>query len=162
MTHKYLSDLFNIPLQSERIMRVRQTLTLLEKQSGEADCPESVIQIIQEYSRGTVRIENTAEAEQWLREYDREHKRRRKIVKRADLLPLIHYVSQQRYLQENEKNNLPYSQAEAKKMFRTTADAIMIACNMAPIDETYRYDRILMLCFDKEEMHSYTDILEFV
>lgn len=162
VTNKYLSDLFNIPLQSERLIRVRQAFAELEKLEKESPCPEQVMLLIHEYSRGAVRIENVEEAGQWLSEYEREHKRRRKIVKRTDLLPLIHYVSQQRYLQESEENGQPYDQMEAKKQFRTMADAVMIACNMAPIDEDYRYDRILMLCFDKEEMHSYMDILEFV
>lgn len=162
VTNKYLSDLFNIPLQSERMIRVRQALATLEKMEKEVSCPESVMLLIREYSRSAIRIENVEEAEQWLSEYHREHKRRRKIVKRTDLLPLIHYVSQQRYLQENEENGRSYDQKVAMKQFRTMADAVMIACNMAPIDEDCRYDRILMLCFDKEEMHSFMDVLEFV
>lgn len=162
VTDKYLSDLFNIPLQSERMIRVRQALSSLELLDKNAPCPETVMGLISKYSRSTIQIDNVEEAAQWLLEYHREHKRRRKIVKRTDLLPLIHYVAQQRYLQENETNGLPYDQMVAKKQFRTMADAVMIACNMAPIDEDYRYDMILMSCFDKEEMYSYMDILEFV
>lgn len=162
ITSKYLSDLFNIPEQNEKMQRVRMALSSLEELEKDALCPEPVILLIQEYSRHDLEIESVEEATQWLLEYEREHKRRRKIVKRKDLLPLVHYVSQQKYTQENELNGRSYDQTEARKYFQTMADAVMIACNMAPLDRNYQYDRILLSCFEKEEMYSYMDVLEFV
>lgn len=162
ITNKYLSDLFNIPLQNERMICVKQALASLQWMDKDAPCPELVLRLIDRYSQHVVTIENVYEAEQWLLEYSKEHKRRRKIVKRGDLLPLIHYVAQQRYIQETEKNSLPYDQLTAKNYFRTMADAVMIACSMEPLNDNFRYDWILMSCFGEEEMHSYMDILEIV
>lgn len=162
VTKKYLSDLFNIPLQNERMLWVRQALHSLEHRDKGDYCPDSIRLLIGEYGRHRTDIKNVGEARKWLEEYRKEHKRRRQIVKRKDLLPLIHYIAQQEYVRENEKKGLAYDPMSAKKYFQTMADAVMIACSMAPLDENYRYDWILMSCFDKEEMYSYVDVLEII
>ncbi len=155
-TGKYLSDLFNIPQRHEMDIHVKQAIRELEQMDGEELCPAHVTELIKNYNRGELMLENAGEALEWLKEFDRESKRRRLVVKRSDLLPMILYVAQQRYLEEMGED---YNQQEALKMFRNLADATMIACNMAPLDESYLFDMMLISCYQEEEMYDYGDVV---
>lgn len=159
---KYLSDLFHIPEQNEKWIRVRQAIRELENGGEDGNCPEYIREQICEYSKNKVQVESAEEALQWLEEFDREKRRRRHIVKRSDLLPMILYVSQQKYLARNAESDENYLCEKAKKMFLDMADATMIACNMPKVDRTYLFDQILLACFQEDEMYGYGDVLELL
>lgn len=162
---KYLSDLFNIPVRNEMMIHARQAICELEGMDSEAPCPTQVTEMIAEFSRTAPVPENAGEACEWLKEFDSEGKRRRLIVKRNDLLPMILYVAQQNYLSEvlktGEQDEV-YNREKALKMFRNLADATMIACNMAPLDEKYVFDMILLECYQQDEMYGYGDVMGLV
>lgn len=162
MTSKHLSDLFHIPEQNEIKVHTRQAIRELEGYSENEDCPDYIREMICQYSRDHVRIRSAGEALEWLKKFDRERKRRRLIVKRGDLLPMILYVSQQKYMYCNTETGGQYRQEDAKKVFLDLANATLIACNMPPLDETYMYDMILLACFQENEMYGYGDVLELV
>lgn len=162
VTDKYISDLFHIPERNEMQIHIRQAMTELEKLEEEDECPEYIKNRIFEYSKGHVTVESVGEAEAWLEKFDAEGRRRRLMVKRSDLLPMILYVAQQRYLEQMAEKHQEYCQSEAKKLFLTMANAVMIGCNMPEISEKYRYDRLLLDCYQEEEMYGYGDIPEMI
>lgn len=155
---KYLSDLFHIPERNEIRIRIRQAIQELRRLDRDAACPGHICSIIEKYGWKGLCVANVGEALEWLEEFDSESRRRRLIVKRDDLLPMILYVAQQRYLKEGGA----YCCAAARGMFIDLANATLIACNMAPLDENYIYDMILLSCFQEEEMYGYEDVLELV
>lgn len=157
---KHLSDLFHIPERNEMRIHTRQAVWKLMELEPEEPCPEDILQVIRRYSRKAVDIKNAGEALEWLEEFDREGKRRRLIVKREDLLPMILYVAQQKYQKECREAGKTYCQSDAQKLFSDLANATMIACNMAMLDEKYLFDMILLECFQEDEMYGYEDVLE--
>lgn len=55
-----------------------------------------------------------------------------------------------------------YDKETALKTFRDLADATMIACNMAPLDEKRAFDMILLQCFQEDEMYGYDDVMGLI
>ena len=108
--------------------------------------------MIDQFGKGKVVVERVGEAKEWLEEFDNDGKRRRLIVKRSDLLPMICYVAQQRYRAQIADAVETYSQSEAQKVFLDMANAVLIACNMPAVNEKYRYDKQLLQSFQEEEM----------
>lgn len=159
---KYLSDLFHIPEQNEKWIRVRQAIRELENCRNGGKCPEYIREQICEYSKNKIQVESAEEALEWLEEYEREGRRRRHIVKRSDLLPMVLYVSQQKYLGHNAESGEHYQCEKAKKLFIDLANATMIACNMPEVDSTYLFDQILLACFQEDEVYGYGDVLELL
>ena len=152
MTHKYLSDLFHIPERNEMHIRSRQAIQKLEKYADEEPCPPDIAEMIDRFGKGKVVVESVGEAKEWLEEFDNDGKRRRLIVKRSDLLPMICYVAQQRYRAQIADAVETYSQSEAQKVFLDMANAVLIACNMPAVNEKYRYDKQLLQSFQEEEV----------
>lgn len=157
---KYLSDLFRIPDRNEIRIHTKQAIQELKEKKQEEPCPVYVKDMINHYARGDMGISDVGEALEWLEEFDHEGRRRRLIIKREDLLPMILYVAQQRYLKENRGEGIPYRRAEAQRIFTDMANATMISCNMAPLNENYMYDMILLACFQEDEMYNYGDVME--
>lgn len=151
MTHKYLSDLFHIPERNEMHIRTRQAIRKLENCSEAEACPQEIAELIDQFGKGKVEIRSAGEAKEWLEEFDSEGRRRRLIVKRSDLLPMICYVAQQQYRVKLADALENYNQSEAQKLFLDMANAVLIACNMPAIDEKYSYDRQLLQSFQEEE-----------
>lgn len=159
---KYLSDLFHIPDWNEIRIHTKQAIQELKRLDQDMTCPKYILDMIAKYSRRGIYVKDVGEALDWLEEFDSESRRRRLMVKREDLLPMILYVAQQRYLKENRENGGDYCCVDAKKLFVELANATMIACNMATLDENYVYDMILLACYQEEEMYGYEDVLELM
>ncbi len=152
MTHKYLSDLFHIPEHSEIHIQTRQAIRKLEKCTNAEPCPDEIEEMIDHLGKGKVVVESAGEAKEWLEEFDNEGKRRRLIVKRSDLMPMIYYVARQRYRTKIADAVETYNRSEAQKVFLDMANAVLIACNMPAVSEKYRYDRQLLQSFQEEEV----------
>lgn len=126
---KYLSDLLNVGFQKEKLMK----LILTEPHNKE------------EREKRSYAIQ--------------EQKRRCLLLKRQDILPLIHCVSQKRYIRRLEKEE--YSADKAKEQFIALADRILTACQMVPVDEKrYELDALLCSCYKQEDMCSLAEALE--
>lgn len=156
VTPKYLSDLFHIPERNELLFQAGQLLGELEEADGNGPCPEKV----QEMAGSKTPIHNVEEAREWLQEFIREGKRRRRVIGRSDLLPMVLYVSQQVYQMQIDADGHSYNRKKALRVFRDLADATLLACNMAPLDEEYFFDAVLILCYQEREMFGYTDVIE--
>lgn len=162
MTHKRLSDLFHIPEQNEKLLQAKRMLVTLQKEENKASCLEQARRLAREYSRDEIEIETVGEAKEYLQEFIREQKRRRLLVRRTDILPMVLYVAERRYMEEMNLHESSYRRADAVKLFRDMADATLLACNMAPINEAYFFDTILLLCFQEKQMYEYAEVLEAV
>lgn len=162
MTGKHLSDLLNIATQKERFFHIQQAWHSLEEVNGEEECPEWIQKMGQEYSRKKHKFENVEQARAWLKEYRSEHKRRCIQIKRSDLLPMVLYVAQRRYLEEIDHDMAKYQRVDALKEFEDLANSTLTACNMCELSEEYQLDVVLRACYQKGEMYSYSELLEMV
>ena len=160
MSGKYVSDLFNIPTWNELALKIRKAAIRLEQMDSADTLPEDLAGFVRECS-GEV-ISEVAAVKEFLADYERENKRRRLLVQRNDLLPLIFHVSQQNYIHENKGKQIAYEAESARKTFVELANATLLACNMEPINSHYLFDAILLACFQKDEMYTYADVLDFV
>ncbi len=158
-TGKYMSDLFHIPEKKEQTIKISQALRAMENMPEESACPEWIYQLGQKYLHEKEGFTSVAQAKKELGEWQRKEKRRCLSISRSDLLPLILYISQKQYEEENKG---VYVQEEARAHFRNLADAIMNACNMDVIHEKYQLDMALLQCYQPEEMYSYQELLEFL
>lgn len=150
MTHKYVSDLFHIPERNELHIHTVQAIRRLEKCADAEPCPQDITEMIERFGKGKVVVKSAGEAKEWLEEFDNEGKRRRLIVKRSDLLPMICYVAKRRYREQIADDVERYDSGEAEKVFTDLADAAMIACNMPAVNEKYSYDKQLLQSFQEE------------
>lgn len=162
MTGKKLSDLLNVATQKQRIFHVRQASRKIKELENEEACPKWIQEMTQEYSRKKVEIKTVADAKKWMKEYLEEHKRRCLQIQRSDILPMILYVSQRRYLEEIDHDMTNYNQQDALIAFDNLANATLSACNMCQINEQYELDTVLRSCYGKEEMYTYSELLEVI
>ena len=160
MTEKHLSDLLNVPLHKERFFRTRQAELEVSGLPEDAPCPEWILQLQQEYGKGSLAQNTAGEAKAWLARYRRENKRRCLQIQREDILPLILYVSQHRYLDTIGQDMSAYKQKDALEMFQVLADSTLAACNMSRLDPDYELDAVLCACYQQEEMFGYAELLE--
>lgn len=160
MTEKHLSDLLNVPLHKERFFRTRQAeLELAGLNDGEV-CPDWIRQLQEEYGRDSGRLTTVGEARKWLENYRKENKRRCLQIQRDDILPLIMYVAQHRYLDTIGQDMSAYRQKDALEMFQILADSTLAACNMGRLNQDYELDAVLCACYQPEEMFGYVELLE--
>lgn len=172
MTEKHLSDLLNVAIQKERDIRTAQAEAVLRRNYDSAKsgrCPEWIVTLIGEYMSGQLkgsvpgnRELSVQEALGLISKYRREHRRRCVLLERSDLLPLVLYIAQHRYLESIGFNMVNYVQVEAKKEFVVLAEQTLAACSMAKISEEYELDALLLTCFQEDDMYSYSEILEMV
>ncbi len=162
MTGKKLSDLLNVATQKQRSFHVRQSFRKIKELSDQEKCPVWIWEITQEYSRKKKEIETVADAKRWMKEYLEEHKRRCLQIQRSDILPMILYVSQRRYLKEIDHDMTKYCQKDALVAFDNLANATLSACNMCQLNEQYELDTVLRSCYGKEEMYTYSELLEVI
>jgi hypothetical protein len=162
MTGKHLSDLFNIPLQQERAIRLAQAGRALESMSDDKPCPEWIQLLGERYSKGRLQFRTIKEARDWVDEYAKEHRRRCLMVQRGDILPMILYVAQQDYIKSIGNQMEQYKASDARKAFEDLANSTLGACKMADLSEDYEIDVALLACFQKDEMHTYSDVLDVV
>ncbi|MCI9079659.1 MAG: hypothetical protein HFH68_12200 [Lachnospiraceae bacterium] len=160
LTGKHLSDLLNLPLQLERAMRADKAASEMEKLKEETPCPVWIKDFIYNYTKGKVKPTTVKEASAWIGHFCTEHKRRCKMVQRKDLLPMVLYVSQRKYLDTISGNMIYYNKEQAQKYFVEMANATLSSCGMAALTPAFQLDALLLACFQPNEMYSYSDILD--
>ena len=160
MTSKRLSDLFNLAVQKERSMFVTYAYRYLLAKDEVENCPDWIRSEVVDYTREIPELENVKEAKEWLKHFLTEQKRRCIDVHRNDILPLIHYIAQHRYLEKIALKRREYNAASAKKVFVNLANDILEQCGMAALNKSYELDYMLLECFQKDEMYSYSEMLD--
>lgn len=138
MTDKRMSDLLRMAAHKEKEMRLSWQYARLIKK--EPQTQEERNQLLQ--------------TEKQLREA----KGRIAMLTRADLLPLIHFVSQERYLEHQGGED--YQQKEAVEFFVDLADATLRACGMESVNRKFSIDYLLLSCFKENEMLTFSEILD--
>lgn len=159
MTDKYVSQLLGVAQQKEKQIRLSQTLAGIMDVNDEMLCPEWVKEILQEY-RSKELPKTVGEAKKVLQKLLLHQTQRCHLVQREDLLPLIHYVAQQRYFQQIAGSMEKYDCEEAKQVFKELANETLKACQMTPISTRYQMDYLLLSCYGKYDMYSLSDYIE--
>lgn len=131
ISDKYLSDLLHIAKQKEREMN-----------------------LIQQFYR------SSEEDQRKLKVKLRHQKQRCHIIEREDMLPLLHYLAQKKYILKIDEEQMDYKKEDAVRYFETMTNAVLEACQMEPLNRNYRLDAILLSSFQEEEMLSVSDMIE--
>lgn len=158
MTDKYVSQLIGVAQQKEKEIRLSMARSSLMAEEPEAACPEWVRDCMLGYGLW----KDTATVEETLRVLERalrQQKQRCQLVKRSDLLPLIHYVAQRRYEQQ-KKAGTDYVRQDALDIFTALANQIFSRCQMMRLDERYQLDCLFIATYGEEEMYSLSDVIE--
>lgn len=162
MTEKRLSDLLNIPILHERFIHARQAYRQLAEMTPNHPCPEWALRTIRNCSQNASPPGNVRQAGEWLAHYLRENRRRCLQIRRSDLLPMILYVAQRRYLESIQYNMGQYEQQKAVAQFEELANSTLTACSMCRLNRNYDQDAIMLSCFQSEEIYSYSEYLETI
>lgn len=160
MSAKHLSDLFHVSLQWERSLVSDQTCRKLRNLDAKSRCPGWVKDIAKTCDKRIPEPGTVGDALSALTRYTKKQRRRCIDIKRSDLLPMIHYASQCRYLFYMEQENEKYDGQKAKDFFVKQANHMLEICRMALLNEEYELDALLLSCFCPEEMYSFPEILE--
>jgi hypothetical protein len=160
MNSKRLSDLQNVAVQKERYFHVLQAKRRLSRMSPQESCPAEIVEMVHQYERNKQAPDTAGQGLEWSKRYLSEHRRRCVQVQRNDLLPMILFVAQRKYLEEIQYRPEKYNRQDALTVFEDMANATLTACSMETLSEQYAIDCLLKHCYQKEEMYSYCDLLE--
>lgn len=158
MTDKYVSQLIGVAQQKEKEIRLSMARSALMAEKAETVCPEWVQSCMEAYGvwKDTVTVGETRKV---LDRVLRQQKQRCQLVKRSDLLPLIHYVAQKRYEQQKEEED-EYVQQEALDVFVALSEEIFSKCQMMELDDRYQLDYLFCSTYGEQEMFSLSDVIE--
>lgn len=160
MSAKHLSDLFNVSLQRERLLVTNQTCRELNHLNAGSRCPDWVNGVAARCNRHFSEFETVEDALRELTKYKEEQRRRCINIRRSDVLPMVHYAAQCRYLDRIEQDVEKYSGEKARAFFVELADRMLRTCQMAPLNEAYELDALLLACFQPDEMYFFPEVLE--
>lgn len=157
----YLSRLLLVGMQTEKQIRLSYGLAQIRYDKDDEKIPVWLMEYLKDEGilKSGQRELLCAEARKLLEKQIKNQKKRRRLVQREDLLPLILGVAQNRYnalWQRAEE----YDREKAKRFFVDLANVTLTACHMAPINEEYELDSWLLNCYDEEEMYSFVEMLE--
>ncbi len=159
MTDKQLSQLLTVAEQKERLLRLQQIWATLQEMAENDECPSWIRERLQN-DYGKENIHTVAEAKKELAYRLRHQKQRCQLIGREDLLPLLHYVAQRRYLVSIGENLEQYDRQEAMAYFETLANTTLLACQMAPVSPEYELDYLLLSGFCENDMYSLSDLID--
>lgn len=158
MTDKYVSQLIGVAQQKEKDIRLSMARSCLMAEEPENSCPAWVKECMEHYGvwKNTATVGQTREVLDYAL---RQQKQRCQLVKRSDLLPLIHYVAQKRY-EETRKEGEIYVQQDALDTFVALANQILSRCHMMELDDRYQLDYLFCATYGEQEMYSLSDMIE--
>lgn len=158
MTDKYVSQLIGVAQQKEKEIRLSMAKSALMVEETEAACPEWIRDCMETYGvwKDTVTVGETRKV---LERVLRQQRQRCQLVKRSDLLPLIHYVAQKRYEQQRKEGE-EYVRQDALDVFVTLSREIFSKCQMMELDDRYQLDYLFCATYGEQEMYSLSDVIE--
>lgn len=159
MSNTYLSHLLNVSVQKERDIRLSMLSSRLMDLKDDMPCPDWAMRELKAFVREAP-VMTCGEAKKLLSKEKVSQRKKCVLVERGDLLALIHCLSQKRYMEGCQEHTREYDCEGAKKAFVDMADATLTACNMPTIHEEYALDHFLLSAFGKEEMMSYSEMIE--
>lgn len=158
---KHLSDILGIAKQKEMAIWIAGLKAKLEEFPLEKTCPKQVVQSLRERDLYSPAVVTVADTLAHLDKLQKDAKRRQLLVQRGDLLPMVLYVAQQRYLEQLHPEE-SYDYRKARKLFIDMANGVLTACQMAELQKEFKLDTVLLACYQKEEMYEYQDVLEIL
>lgn len=159
MTDKYVSQLLGVAQQKEKEIRLSMARSSLLAEDSQATCPEWIRSCMEIYGvwKDTAAVGETLAVLETALDHQ---KQRCQLVKRSDLLILLHYVSQKRYQRQLDNTKEDYSQKEALAVFTGLAEEVLGECNMTALNEKYQLDYLFIHSFGEDEMYTLSDVIE--
>ena len=140
------------------MMNVQRAKRILQRMSDDSQCPKWIerlcVQLHHTYDCCALLV---CDAKQIVEKYLKENQRRCLLLQRNDIMPMVLYLAQSRYSREHPKE---YNPEKAKESFIELMDSVLAACYMEPFNEKNELDKLLLACFQEEEMYSYSDVLD--
>lgn len=161
MTARHLSELLRIAEKREEEIWLAAVAGELYGLAEDEECDQALLEEMREHKLSIGEHATVKEVKEQINQIRKTRNRRYFCIQRSDLLPMILYISQRRYL-ESQGQEVHYEKKEAKAQYRKMADSILNACQMALLDDTYRLDAACLACFEQEEMYEYQDVLEII
>lgn len=161
MTARHLSELLRIAEKREEEIWLAAMTGELEELAEDETCEKNLLEDLNAHKILCEKHTTVKEVKAQLYELRKNRKRRYFCIQRSDLLPMILYISQRRYL-ESQAQSVHYEKKEAKAQYIKMANSILNACQMALLDDSYRLDAACLVCFEQEDMHEYQEVLEII
>lgn len=93
--------------------------------------------------------------------FKKSQRQRCRLVQREDILPMVQYVAARTYMDRQEELADQYTES-ARELFCRMASEVLEKCDMAPLNEKYRLDYILLACFETQDVSYMSEILEIM
>lgn len=161
MTAKHLSELLRIASKREEDRWLASMIRELEELPEEKRCPKRIVEEMKQQGILCEKYDSVHTVKEQLQAIRKKSNRRYFCIQRSDLLPLILYVSQRRYL-ERQKSFATYDQEKARSLYIRMANSILNACQMVGLNKVYRLDAATLACFESDAMYEYQDVLEVI
>lgn len=161
MDQKYLSELFTVGAQRDRQMNLlRLQRQLQQASSPNHRCPSELWKRAKELGY-TGQGRDISEVSAWAKDAVTRQSRRCRMIQREDMLTLVFYLAQIRYICQLEETGEFYTPEMGRKILVELADTTLTACNMEKFNtEHYLLDAILWECYQQDEMYSFSDLIE--
>lgn len=159
LTDKQLSQLLTVAEQKEKVIRLSHAGTQLEGCEEKEPCPRWIEKILKDYY-GKEKSLNVKDAKKEIFYHLQHQKQSCHLISREDLLPLLHYVAQHRYLISIGEDMGQYDREDAVKNFERLANTTLSACQMALLNQEYELDYLLLTSFRENDMYSLSDLIE--
>lgn len=159
MDQKKVSQILKIAEHKEKEIKLSWAFSCLSgKKEKDAACPKEITTLMARYqlTAQPVAAGTVWDAEKYLEKSLKNQKQLCHLIRREDLMPLIHYVAQLRY----EKENKEYHRGEAREVFIDLANEVLSDCQMAVLREGYRMDDMFLSSYGESEMYSFADLME--
>lgn len=159
---KYVSELLGVALHKKKHMELNRALTELNRMTDDEPCPSWILALLPKKKTEEMNrhIPNVKEAGKLLKKSRTVQGQRVRTVRRSDLLILLQYISQKKYLDRLSGSDETYSGIDAREEFVTSANTVLESCGMRPVDSRYRLDHTLLSCFDEDDVFLFAEIFE--
>ena len=156
---KYVSELLGMSLHKEKMMQMNRAMTELKYLPGTELCPKWIRERFFP-EEAFVAVQTVTEAERILKKYQAQQQQRVRNIQRSDLLILIQYIFQKKYMEQMIEDCAEYSGEDAKLEFAQTANTVLESCGMRGLDVQYRLDYSLLSCFEEDEVVLFAELFE--
>ncbi len=164
MTEKRMSDLLSAGLQRERLLQAKIIAQKLKDLKVSNKCPDVLKKQLHKLGIYNYDSKNFSvrEAISVSEKFLKSQKHRCLLIQRSDLLPMIYYMVERDYIKQISGNMEKYSREDALTYFVQIANSTLSACNMALLNYDYLPDSLIYQCFQENELHSLSDIIEVI
>lgn len=156
---KILSQLLRTAEHKEKEIKLSWAYSCLGGiEDKKASCPQWLCAMMTHY--GFPARQTVEEMEVELKKRLEDQRQCCHLVRREDLLLMLHYIAYLHYERKIKKRIYEYNQQEAKNEFIKYANKILSECQMAEMNAGYYMDYILLSSYTETGMNLFWDLIE--